>query len=262
MLAAIVLAVSPALGGMDEKSRDAVETVARVRAADYAGDRKELKRLYVELASYAANEKIASRVAYWRGFALWRRALNGFNEAVDSKELGQDLDQAVAEFNKALTNDPDFADAKIGKCSCLYNLMFLNVTSQARIRELLKQAAPLMKELQLTASDNPRYLWVVGANQFYMAKGDAEAQKKAEQTYQRGLKMARDKTNQTADTLEPCWGEPELMINLAWLHLHSKVPDPNKAEEYARAALKLVPSWHFVRDILLPQILKAKAKGQ
>ena len=36
--------------------------------------------------------------------------------------------------------------------------------------------------------------------------------------------------------------------------------DVNAAERYARTALEIVPYWHYVRDILLPQILAAKAK--
>jgi hypothetical protein len=38
--------------------------------------------------------------------------------------------------------------------------------------------------------------------------------------------------------------------------------DVNAAERYARNALEIVPYWHYVRDILLPQILAAKAKAQ
>jgi hypothetical protein len=36
----------------------------------------------------------------------------------------------------------------------------------------------------------------------------------------------------------------------------------NAAERYARDALSVVPYWHYVRDILLPQIVAAKAKAQ
>jgi len=34
------------------------------------------------------------------------------------------------------------------------------------------------------------------------------------------------------------------------------------AERQARAALELVPYWHYVRDILLRQIQEAKAKAK
>ena len=50
-------------------------------------------------------------------------------------------------------------------------------------------------------------------------------------------------------------------MNLAYGHLNTKAkPDPDAAECYARQALEIVPYWHYVRDILLPQIVAAKAK--
>jgi hypothetical protein len=56
----------------------------------------------------------------------------------------------------------------------------------------------------------------------------------------------------------PSWGEAELLMNLAYSHLTRSTPDLTAAEQYARAALALIPSWHYVRDILLPQIAAAK----
>jgi uncharacterized protein YciI len=64
-----------------------------------------------------------------------------------------------------------------------------------------------------------------------------------------------------ADTLEPSWGEPELLMSLAWSNLNRTTPDLNAAEQDAQAALKLVPYWHYVRDILMPQIRAAHAKA-
>ena len=54
-------------------------------------------------------------------------------------------------------------------------------------------------------------------------------------------------------------GEPELLMNLAWSNLNRTTPDLNAAEQDAHAALKLVPNWHYVRDLLMPQIRTAQA---
>jgi hypothetical protein len=59
--------------------------------------------------------------------------------------------------------------------------------------------------------------------------------------------------------LEPAWGEPELLMNLSWSNLHKKEPDLKAAEQYARSALALIPNWHYVRDMLLPQIRASKS---
>jgi hypothetical protein len=51
-------------------------------------------------------------------------------------------------------------------------------------------------------------------------------------------------------------------MSLAYSYLNTNAADVNAAERYAREALQIVPYWHYVRDILLPQILVAKAKAQ
>jgi len=51
-------------------------------------------------------------------------------------------------------------------------------------------------------------------------------------------------------------------MSLAWSNLNRTTPDLNAADEDAHSALKLVPYWHYVRDILLPQIQKAKGAAK
>src|SRR5580658_3570315 len=50
-------------------------------------------------------------------------------------------------------------------------------------------------------------------------------------------------------------------MSLAWSNLNRTMPDLSAAEQDAQAALKLVPYWHYVRDILMPQIRAAQAKA-
>jgi len=50
-------------------------------------------------------------------------------------------------------------------------------------------------------------------------------------------------------------------MNLAWAKANGSTPDPKMAEAYANSALQIVPYWHYVRDILLPQIQEAKGKA-
>jgi hypothetical protein len=147
-------------------AQNAPAIVAKIQRADYEGDRPALQRLRDELAPFLAKKETASRTRYWRGFAMWRRALNGFNDSVDPKELEQDINQAVAEFKEALALDPAFVDAKVAEASCLGTLMFLSQSNLPRIRELAGQYRQVMTEAKAAAPDNPRLLWVDGANQF------------------------------------------------------------------------------------------------
>lgn len=43
--------------------------------------------------------------------------------------------------------------------------------------------------------------------------------------------------------------------------MNRATPELAAAERHAQSALALVPYWHYVRDILLPQIRKGKEQG-
>ena len=257
ILFAPVVAVS---AESDEDPREPViRIVSRVQRADYEGDRVMLKRRYDELAPFLDNKALAARVRYWRGFAMWRRAINGFNDAVDPKELEQDLQKALDEFKEVKEAEPGFGDAKIAIVSCISLLGYIHQKDPERLKELITELIPAVNEAKAAAPDNPRLPWVLGPNVFISPPERGGGQEKAIEMYEKGLELAR-KNKANEDQLEPSWGEAELLMNLAYSNLNKKTPDLNLAERQARAALEIVPYWHYVRDILLPQILAAKAK--
>jgi hypothetical protein len=154
-------------------------------------------------------------------------------------------------------------DAKVGAVSCLLNRLFLEGVfpkekDPARLREILAPASLLLKEAKTAAPDNPRLLWVLGPNLWSTPPERGGGQENAIATYQKGLKVIREQRGVASASLEPSWGEPELLMSLAWSNLHRDTPDLSAAEEYAQAALKLVPYWHYTRDILMPQIRAAE----
>ena len=80
--------------------------------------------------------------------------------------------------------------------------------------------------------------------------------------YEKGLEEIRKPDARSSNPLEPSWGEPELLMNLAWSYLNQTTPDIAAAQQNADAALKMVPYWHYVRDILMPQIQGGQAGKQ
>src|SRR5215470_9276946 len=68
-----------------------LELVEQIRQADYAGDRPALADLHAKLAAAPTGDAPRSLVLYWRGFALWRRAINGFNETPTPTDLQADV---------------------------------------------------------------------------------------------------------------------------------------------------------------------------
>ncbi len=247
------LTAIPLTSAIDGSRQHVIEIVTQIQRADYEGDRPALKRLHAALAPFADNQALAPQVLYWQGFALWRRAINGFNEKVSPAELQEDLKQAVDEFSQAAQKDPAFVDAKIGELSCVSFLAY-SVRQQdpasPRTTDLITQARQLRKDIDAVAADNPRFLWVVGPIYWNVPPDKGGGQGKAIELYEKGLTAIRNQKTPASDVLAPSWGEPELLMSLAWSNLNKTAPDVNVAQQDADAALKLVPYWHYVRDIL------------
>src|SRR5579872_1608405 len=260
----ITLAISVSAQAQSETkagvSREAaIKLVDHIKRADYEGDRGALKRLHDQLTP-PSDKPLASRIDYWRGFALWRRAINAFNETPTPTDIPDDLNAAIADFKDSLARDSTFVESKIAEASCLGYLMYLNMKDQSRVQELIQQSSPLLKDAMATDPDNPRLLWVLGPMRWSMPPERGGGQDKAFDLYDRGLAAIRKRPAPSAP-LVPSWGEPELLMNRAWSHLHEKTPDLKAAQKDAEAALAIVPYWHYVKDILLPQIQEAQKKA-
>jgi hypothetical protein len=129
-----------------------------------------------------------------------------------------------------------------------------------RLQELIAQARQRRKDAETAAPGNPRLLWVLGPAVWNTPPERGGGQAQAIEQYEKGLEAIREHKGVASDPLEPSWGEPELFMSLAWSNLNRTTPDLNAAEQYAHSALELVPYWHYVRDILMPQIQEAKRK--
>jgi len=130
----------------------------------------------------------------------------------------------------------------------------------SRKKNFCLPSSPLIKEAKAAAPDNPRLLWVLSSILWNTPSERGGGQAKAIEMLEKGLEESQKQKARTIDLLEPSWGEPELLMGLAWSNLNRGTPNLNAAERDARSALELIPYWHYVRDILMPQIRAAKAK--
>ena len=258
----VLLTFAPSLGEAAEKGprEEVIRIVTQIQRADYEADRATLKKSYDGLMPYLENKELASRVRYWRGFALWRSGINGGNDpSCNHTELENEFKQAADEFKEALAKDAGFVDAKIGMISCLGYVAYYHRKEKERLTQLLGKIFPLVKEAKESAPDNPRLIWVMGPILWNTPVDRGGGVDKVIESYERGLEIC-SRMKAPEDALEPSWGKPELMMSLAYTYLHKAPPDVNAAERMGRGALELVPHWHYLRDILMPQIVAAKAK--
>lgn len=235
------------------------EIVKKIKRADYEGNRTALREYFNDLEDFTKEEAFASKALYWRGFAMWRIAVNGFNDSAESKELDTALRTAIKEFDLAALQEFSNIEAKIGAGACRGLLAYLHRENMPFVQELVRSAKELLHEAELVDSDNPRLLWVLGPIYWNISAEHGGGPDNAIEIYKKGLDNLKVEAD-PVDSLEPMWGEPELLMSLAWSYLNHVTPDPGVAEQYALAALKIVPYWHYTRDILLPQIMEAKMK--
>ena len=226
-----------------------------VLSADYRGNRPELAALEGELARLPAGPLDAYR-EYWRGFALWRRAINGFNETPRPADLTSDLEKAVSLFRASLEKHPDWMEARLAMVGCWGNLIDLAGKDQERRQAILTEAIPSFRFVMQNAGDNPRALWIKGGMEMAAPPPTGGDFAKAAVTLEHGVASAwREAVSpEPVPDWEPRWGGPENLMDLAYLYAHAPQPDRRAALAYAQGALTSVPTWHYVRDVLLPQI--------
>jgi len=229
--------------------------VAEVRAADYRGDRAALARLEEELGKLP-DGPLADYRDYWRGFALWRRVLNGFNETPRPDDLAADAAKALARFRSALETRPDWIEAKLAMVGLWGNQIYLVGNDAEKRKAILAESGPTFKFIMGNAGDNPRALWIKGGMEYGAPPPVGGDLAKAAATFEHGVACAWREALAipNAPAWVPSWGGPENMMNLAYMYSHAPKPDRGLALAYASGALVAVPEWHFVRDILLPQI--------
>lgn len=248
---------SPAVAA-DEKLTRLHELIRQIVTADYVGDRQMLDRLYGEADVFLGDEVVESRVRYWKGFAKWRRAMNGANEAITPTDLADDVEIAVEQLRRSGEIDPEFVDARIGEMQCLGLMLFFD---HERVGgERIARLRALMNDLEKTAADNPRYVWAWGMAYFNVPAERGGGPERVINAYLRALDEVRNGARAVSTPLEPSWGEAELCVNLAYSYLNQPVPDLAMARKYVDEAIELVPYWHYARNILRPQIEAAAKK--
>lgn len=254
-LLTVALAGPPARSTPDAASL--AQLVSAIRSADYRGERDALRRLAaaldeIELSSLSAHRE------YWRGFALWRSAINGGNEIPMPADVRVDLEAAIQAFRGALQHSPGWVEPKIGLLFCWVGLFSAPGADPSQPAVSRAEFETVARELKEKGQENPRALWFLGGSLFFAPPPHGGDPPRAVETYRRGLQAARDETLRSAGANAPewvpSWGAAENLMGLAYLYSHSALQDRDLAQAYADGALALAPDWHYVRDILVPQI--------
>jgi hypothetical protein len=243
---------------VDDAARHLVTAKPKLMSADYRADLDELARLRHEVSRLEDDPALGYLAHYWAGFASWRIAINGVNRGIRTEDVKAHLEKAGADFEASVRQRGDFADS-LAAAALVYSwLAGLHPNDPAAMQEQLQKSKGLLKRARELEPNNPRVLWAVGAVYLFSPPQYGGSVEHALETYHRMLD-ASGVTN--AGSPLPDWGKPEALMSLAFAHLQQSPPDLAAASEEAQAALRLVPDWSYVREVLVPQIEAAKRKA-
>jgi hypothetical protein len=244
---------SSARAQVDSTCAAFLRLVRSVQEADYLGDLDRLQTLHVAMAPFVHEPALAKHARYWRGFALWRRALNALGQGGSPDSTDADFKRANEEFRHALRLDSTYAEARIGLVAGLSNRVFFNRDAALRTA-FIREYRPLLDELARSDADNPRFVFVAAPQLFHAPVAVGGSRSDAIAMVEAAIaRLAPDRTDTLEATLEPTWGGPELHMLLATLLLRSR-RQLDEAQRHAERALTQRPTWRAVRDNLIPSI--------
>ena len=238
--------------------RKLVALKADLMTADYRADLPKLTTLRDRAARLSNDSKLGYLADYWTGFASWRIVVNGASAKMAPEEAKAHLQRAVADFESSARKKGDFADAHAAAAAVHGWLAAYNNADQAVMNHEIENYKRFLNRAVELEPANPRVLWIQAVPYMVLPPERGGNLDRAIEFYRQMIENARPLIPQSP---LPDWGKVEGLMSLSYA-LMSK-SDLDGATEQANAALRLRPDWHYVRDILMPQIeAKRKQQGQ
>jgi hypothetical protein len=252
----LIIFATSAVSAKPSTKNKLIAAKADVMDADYRGDLARLASLRAELKPLSDDPALGYLADYWTGFASWRLAINGANAQMSPDDLKANLERAVADFESSLRRKEDFADAYAAASSIHGWLAAIHRDDADLMNTHLAASKQFLAKAEALEPANPRVLWVRGGVFLFAPPAYGGSPERAIEIYRKQVDASGPLT---PDSPLPDWGKPEGLMSLAYAQMVKSSPDLDAATDNARAALKLRPQWHYVRDILMPQI-EAKRK--
>lgn len=249
VLAFFSLFLSPAMARSSRAEHKLAGIKAALMAADYRGDLAALAALRLRARQFSSDPKLGYLADYWSGFASWRIVVNGSWANMPAGEAEAHLTDAVADFESSVRKNSRFADSYAGGAAVHGWLGAYKRSDQAAMNDEIAAYKRLLgRALELEPS-NPRVLWIEAVPFVVLPPERGGNVDRAIDLYRKMLDVVGP-----ADPESPLpdWGRAEALMSMASAYL--KKSDVSTAAEDARAALQLEPEWHYVRDVLIPQI--------
>lgn len=229
--------------------RKLVALKAELMTADYRADLPKLTTLRDRAAKLSNDSKLGYLADYWTGFASWRIVVNGASAKMAPEEAKAHLQRAAADFESSARKKSDFADAHAAAAAVHGWLAAYKHDDDAAMKQEIEIFKRFLNRAVELEPSNPRVLWIQAVPYMVLPPERGGNRDRAIEFYRQMIENARPLSPESP---LPDWGKVEGLMSLSYA-LMSK-SDLDGATEQANAALRLRPDWHYVRDILVPQI--------
>ena len=242
---------SAATARQSRVERKLVAIKAEAMSADYRADLPKLADVRSRAARWSDDPNFGYLADYWSGFVSWRMVVNGVSAKMSADEAKAHLGRAVVDFESSARKKNDFADAYAGAAAVHGWLAAYNHSDEAAMNREIEAFKRLLNRALELEPTNPRALWIQAVPYLVLPPERGGNVDRAIELYRKML--------ENAGPLKPLsplpdWGKVEAFMSLANAHLIKASPDVDAADVEAHEALRLQPDWHYVRDILIPQI--------
>ncbi len=229
---------------MTTEKEQLIELKKQLISAVDSAERQEVARAGYALEQFFNHPELKKYARYYAGYA-WYRMYNMPTE--DGSEPEEKfLDSCISHLEKAVENDPKFAEAH-ALLGSAYGMKATGVFSGMKYGP--KSDSSLEKAMEL-APENPRVYMIDGIGKIYKPSMFGGGIDKALESLNKAASLF--KTFEPADELSPDWGHAEVY---AWIgQAYTQKEDLEKAEQAYRQALEINPDYGWVKYDLLPAL--------
>lgn len=227
---------------------------AKFRSAKNQGDSTAINQSIKEFEILAKNKGGGSLAYHY--LAYGQQYLSYFSHD-DKNKQRKLIDSAIKNIKIAIKLQKDLSDNYV-LLSSLYSSKIgeykNNIDSLMKYKALYDES---MDQAYSLDPDNPRYYLVKGQSLYYTPHDYGGGITKAKPLFEKSLSLYKE--TDLKDTVSPDWGLTDVFSWLA--HIAEKEGDIDKAIGYYNKLLQAEPDYGYVRNVLLPDLIKKKEKN-
>jgi hypothetical protein len=226
---------------------------ARAYEANFHNDAGALRRAAQDLSGLANDAAVGAMASYYAAWTEWMLAASEL-EAGRPAEATHAAERATAHARRALARNPEDVECVTMLANTLISVVVLD---RPRLPALAGEIRQLRAQALALGPANPRVAMMDAGMIFNNPPERGGGKEKGLARWLEAIELfGREAGEQGEDPLRPRWGRDLAYGWLAELYLAVDPPQQVEAHAAAAMALKLRPDFWYVKERVLPRLLK------